>query len=239
MTTAQEFLAAAATEVGYTETPSGSNRTKFAAEAGHINGYAWCMTFLNAIAKRTGLDLPAGVAATAYTPSAAGNFKRAGRWTLTPEVGAWVFFDFPDTVNRIQHVGVVEAIHPDGTITTIEGNTSFDSRGSQANGGAVARRRRTRASVVGYGLPLYTQPAPAPVKPAHVIVKAGSPEAALVKAYPALFGMPVRTLAAGEVQATDNPADVAFGVPVWGTPTQISGADRYETLKKALEHLGW
>lgn len=233
MTTRQEFLAACASEIGYTESPPGSNKTKFAAEAGHPNGYAWCLTGLDAIAKRTGLVLPAGVAGTAYTPSAAGDFKRAGRWTLVPEVGAWAFMDFPDDVRRIQHVAVVEAIHPDGTVTTIEFNTSFDERGSQSNGGAVARRRRRTSLIVGYGLPEYTVEVPA--TPPHVIVKADSPEAALLAAYPTLFGLPVRILAAGTVQATSNPADIAFGVAVWGTPTQIRGADRYETLRLALD----
>lgn len=239
MTTAQEFLAAAASEIGYTENPPGSNRTKFAAEAGHLNGYAWCMTFLNAIAVRTGLDLPPGVLTTAYTPAAAGDFKRAERWTLVPEVGAWAFFDFPDSKYRIQHVGVVEAIHPDGTVTCIEGNTASGTAGSQDNGGTVARRRRNASLVVGYGLPYYTPEPPKLTKEAHVLVREGSPEAALVKAYPNLFGLPVRVLALDEVRATDNSADVAFGLPVWGTPTQIRGRDRYETLRLALEHLNF
>jgi hypothetical protein len=238
MTTAAEFLAAAASEIGYTEitTPAGGNRTKFAAEAGHPNGYSWCLTFLDAIARRTFLELPAGVLATAYTPSAAGDFKRAGRWSEVPQVGAWVFFDFPgDGVNRIQHVAVVEAIHPDGTLTTIEGNTSFDEKGSQSHGGAVARRRRSTSAVKGYGLPLYTEPAVQ--SPPVVIVKDGTPEAALLAAYPALFGRPTRILGVDGVPATSNTADIAFGTPVWGAGTQIRGVDRYDTLRLALAFL--
>ena len=233
MATEQDFLAAAASEIGYTESPAGSNRTKFAAEAGHANGYAWCLTFMVAVARRTKTQVPAAVAGTAYTPSAVQAFKNAGKWTTTPKVGAWAFFDFPDNVNRVQHVGVVEKINADGTITTIEGNTSSGSTGSQTNGGGVFRRKRSRSTVVGYGLPDYASD----VKPKAVIVKSGSPEAALLFVYPALFKRPVRVLEPGDVPATNNPEDIAFGVAVWGAGTQIRGEDRYETLELALKYL--
>jgi surface antigen len=159
MTAASAFLAAAAGEIGYLEAPAGSNRTKFAAEAGHANGYPWCATFLVAIAARVGLELPS---TSAYTPAMANGFRAAGRWHTTPQPGDFAFFDFPDNVRRIQHVAVVEAVNPDGSLTTIEGNTSPSATGSQANGGGVWRRRRARGLVLGYGRPAY-----APALPAH------------------------------------------------------------------------
>lgn len=43
------------------------------------------------------------------------------------------------------HTGIVEAVHSDGTVTTIEGNTSPGDGGSQRDGGGVWRRRRSRS----------------------------------------------------------------------------------------------
>lgn len=163
MATLQEFLRACASEIGYTESPAGSNRTKFAAEANHINGQPWCATFLVAIAKRVGLQLPS---TSPYTPSMANGFKSDGRWSVSPAIGAFAFFDFPDSKYRIQHVGVVESFDAT-TVTTIDGNTSSGPGGSEDNGGGVFRRTRPRSYVVGYGLIDYTQeskPAPVPIK---------------------------------------------------------------------------
>jgi len=67
-----------------------------------------------------------------------------------------VFFDWPDSVNRIQHVGIVEAVEP-AAIVTIEGNTTSGTAGNQSAGDGVWRRRRARnSSIVGYGRPRYT-----------------------------------------------------------------------------------
>ena len=53
-----------------------------------------------------------------------------------------------------QHIGIVESIDGD-TLTTIEGNTSFDDKGSQSNGGAVARKQRNLKYIVGAYRPFY------------------------------------------------------------------------------------
>lgn len=151
--TAQDILKAAAKEIGYTESPSGSNRTKFAAEAGHANGQPWCATFIVAIARRCGLKLPSE---SAYTPSMAEGFKRIGRFDKTPKAGSIAFFDFPDSKYRIQHVGIVEG-YAANHVTCIEGNTSSGPSGSQDNGGGVFRRVRSRGFVVGYGHPNYQE----------------------------------------------------------------------------------
>src|SRR5690606_31668374 len=78
----------------------------------------------------------------------------------------------PDSVRRIQHVGIVEKVISSG-VQTIEGNTSGGSSGSQSNGGGVYRRTRT-SSIVGFGHPAYssteggivTPALPAPSAPA-------------------------------------------------------------------------
>lgn len=78
-----------------------------------------------------------------------------------------MLFDWPgDGVDRISHVGLVEAVNPDGTLTTIEGNTTSGTAGDQRMGGGVWRRRRATSAVVIYGHPAYAgaaaAPAPAP-----------------------------------------------------------------------------
>ena len=85
----------------------------------------------------------------------------------SPRRGAIAFFDFPDRVDRIQHVGLVEAVLPGGRIQTIEGNTSSGVVGSQSDGGGVYRRIRPVTHVALYGYPDYTvegavRPAPRP-----------------------------------------------------------------------------
>ncbi|HYF45701.1 MAG TPA: peptidoglycan-binding protein [Acidimicrobiales bacterium] len=168
MTTVVQFLDACAQDEGYREDPPGSNRTRFAAQAGHPNGFAWCQTWCVAKAKQTRLALPPGVAETAYTPSAVNAWKRAGRWfTDAGQPGDWAYFQF-DGDPQVDHVGIVESVRSDGTLVTIEGNTSSTERGSQSNGGQVARRVRRRALVVGFGRPVFDA-APASKAPASAM----------------------------------------------------------------------
>lgn len=87
-----------------------------------------------------------------YTPSGAAWFKRNGLWGTTPRRGAVVFFRFSG--DRIHHVGIVVGLNSDGSITTIEGNTSPGPAGSQRDGGGVYKRTR-RSGIVGYGYPRY------------------------------------------------------------------------------------
>lgn len=60
-----------------------------------------------------------------------------------PKPGDIVFFDFPgDALDRISHVGIVISNNGNGTVTTIEGNTSLDKKGDQRNGGEVCKKIR-------------------------------------------------------------------------------------------------
>lgn len=162
MSTAYDLIATAAREVGYTESPPGSNKTKFAAEAGHLNGYAWCATFVVAMLRRCGINLPSE---SAYTPTMLNGFIANGmgkRGHAGIAVGDVVFFNW-DGGTLPQHVGIVTFVAGDH-IETIEGNTSPGTAGSQSNGGGVYKRTRPYSSVVGYGRPKYTE-APVPDAP--------------------------------------------------------------------------
>lgn len=158
MPTAEQVLAVARREIGYRE--GANNANKYGAAYG-MNNVAWCMEFIWWIFREAGagsLIHPK----TAYTPTAADWHRSRGQWSTSPRVGDLVFFNWPDSVNRIQHVGIVEAVEANAVVT-IEGNTSGSDSGSQSDGGGVWRRRRARnTSIVGYAHPAYVSPSPTP-----------------------------------------------------------------------------
>jgi len=137
-------------QLGYTESPSGwtvygewwAKRHKkpewWAREA-------WCDMFVAWSANKAGL-LPV-VGDFAFTPGHAQWFKDRGQWGRTPRKGAVVFFDWAGSRNipAVDHVGVVESVRKDGTVVTIEGNTS----------NRVMRRVRSMSLIVGFGYPAY------------------------------------------------------------------------------------
>jgi len=158
--TAAQFLARCRPELGYTERPV--NLTKYAAMAGHPNGNAWCITFLVAMAKATGLKLPYY---GAYSPAMAQAFKNAGRYGTTPRVGAFGFVYHPE-LGRIAHGFVVESLLPDRYTIGINGNSNS---GGSRTGGMVCRVKRSPYRIT-YGYPNYaltsvshTNPWPVPV----------------------------------------------------------------------------
>lgn len=159
------FLHIAASEVGYIEGPA-DNQTKY-----QKANQPWCGAFVNWCAKQVALKIPD----CTYTPAGAKAFNEAGAWSAVtdanPMKGDIVFFDFPaDGIDRISHVGIVEAVNPDGTVTTIEGNTAPDTKGDQRNGGMVARKIRAYkkknrgnlkpslpVAIVGFGRPKFKE----------------------------------------------------------------------------------
>lgn len=96
---------------------------------------------------------------TSYCPTADNWFKAQGRryaWNTTPQRGDVVFFDFSGKHSSRSHVGIIEKVNADGSLATIEGNTSVTS---QDNGGAVMRRTRYKYQVTSYGRPAYASTA--------------------------------------------------------------------------------
>lgn len=160
MSTADAAVAVARNEVGNKEYPSGSNRTKYGRWYG-MDGQPWCAMFVSWVLAKSGID---GFR-HAYTPTGVQLFKSAQRWhtwdtdPTGPEPGDVVFFDFPDSVYRVQHVGFAAAEYNrgSGTVRTIEGNTS---QTSQDNGGEVQERVRPKSYIVGWGRPPYRKPPP-------------------------------------------------------------------------------
>jgi hypothetical protein len=165
--TAEKFVEVALKEVGVVEGPK-DNQTKYGAFTG-ANFVPWCGSFVMWCANQAGFKLPGS---TVYTPSGADAFKKAKSWSdaedAKPLPGDVVYFDFPsDDVHRISHVGIVIKDNGDGTVTTVEGNTS-GAVGDQRNGGMVQKKIRgykknkkgVEVSIVGFGRPKF----PGPVK---------------------------------------------------------------------------
>jgi hypothetical protein len=160
---AAAVLAAARAELGTVESPPNSNRTKYGQAYGW-NGVAWCAIWCWYVFGRAGAA--ALIPKTASTVAMRDWYRARGQWhTSRPQTGDLVFFRFAGNNNPVNHVGLVEAVEPNGALITIEGNTAGTNAGDQRNGGGVYRKRRA-ASIVGFARPAYaTAPASAPHPP--------------------------------------------------------------------------
>jgi surface antigen len=158
MSTAGQVLDVARSQIGTRE--DGNGNQKYGAAYG-MNGQAWCAMFQWWCFREAGAS--GLIPKAAYTPTFAAWFQSHGQADRTPRPGSLVFYNWPgDGVDRIQHVGIVEAVNGDGTITTVEGNTTSGIAGDQSHGGGVWRRRRSTSAVVIYGHPAYDGAAPPP-----------------------------------------------------------------------------
>jgi len=160
-----KFLEIAAGEIGFIEGPA-NNQTKY-----QKANRPWCGAFVNWVAKKAKVKIPD----CTYTPAGARAFVKAKAWqdidNATPEPGDLAFFDFPnDDLERISHVGIVEEVKKNGTVITIEGNTTPDEKRDQRNGGEVCRKvraykKKNRGKVkpslpvfiVGFGRPTFKE----------------------------------------------------------------------------------
>lgn len=159
-----DFVAVAQKEIGTVEGPK-DNETKYGAFT-KANFLPWCGSFVMWCANQVGLKIPNVVGTVAGVEK----FKGIGAWsnpeTAKPKPGDLAFFDFVPGGAPVEHVGIVLKDNGDGTVTTIEGNTSPEHKttGSQANGGEVAERiraykkdnkRKLTAFIVGFGSPKF------------------------------------------------------------------------------------
>jgi len=162
--TAAAVIRVARREIGTVESPTGSNRQKYG-EAYGWNGVAWCAQFCWWVFREAGVA-PL-IPKTAGTELLRKWYRDRNQWTMDPQPGDLVLFKFSKSLSRtVDHVGIVEAVEPGGTLITIEGNTVGGKTGDQRNGGGVHRRRRGRFNVVGFARPDYAPEPPTPPKPA-------------------------------------------------------------------------
>jgi hypothetical protein len=140
-TAGQRALAAAASAVGVTEDPPGSNdgaglATFRASVAGAAPGEPWCAYFASWAAAQAGTPLGDGGRGIGSAEGIAEWAGRTGRLLpagATPSPGDLVLFGS-------RHVGIVESVNADGTLTTVEGNYR----------NAVAQVRRSPLEATGY-----------------------------------------------------------------------------------------
>ena len=130
------------------------------------DGYAWCAMFLLAVlyemkAGRQDCTVPAGTMAvdaearrwvseavnegrplTWHAGVAAWLSSYRHRYAVSQHPHAGDFVVYLDKNGKPYHIGIVESVDGGGWFTTIEGNTSAKGEGVEANGGAVARKKR-------------------------------------------------------------------------------------------------
>lgn len=164
MGTAAGMISVARSLLGLGEDPPGSNHNKVTSWYG-FDG-AWCDMSISYGAGYSD-NLAAVFGKHAWTVEHAQTFQSHGRWHYGlggVTAGDIVFFDWSGSrvISAIDHVGLVEAVHSNGTVTTLEGNASD----------GFFRRLRNSSTVVGYGRPAYgststSTPPPMPTKRRH------------------------------------------------------------------------
>src|SRR3954451_17695388 len=122
---------------GVREIPDGSNRAPAirryeTATRGAMFGAPWCAYFVSYVARQAGAPIGAGGSGIGYVPYIRAWAKQTKRWKATPRAG--------DLITFPQHVGIVENVYKNHTLTTIEGNS----------GNAVRRRWRRWCEAMGY-----------------------------------------------------------------------------------------
>ena len=150
MATARDVLNIARNDLGYKESPAGSNRTKYGEWYG-FNGQPWCMMAIQFWLNQAGVPAPLKTASC-------GAFMRAaqakGCWvTGGYQPGDIVIMDFPGNKAKTDHCGIVVTALTDG-VRTIEGNTGV---GNDSNGGEVMERTRPLSVILGAYRPHYAE----------------------------------------------------------------------------------
>lgn len=174
---AARLVEVALSQLGVAEGPK-DNQTIYGAFT-KANFQPWCGSFVMWCANEAGVKMPN----TVFTPAGAAAFKKAKQWTdaaaAKPMPGDILYCDFSKGMTAgIQHVGIVIKDNGDGTVTTLEGNTAGNEKGSQNNGGEVAKKIRAYKAnkkglpvfVVGFGRPDYAASTANPVPPKTVKV---------------------------------------------------------------------
>ncbi len=134
-----KIIEVAEKEIGYTETPVNSNKTKFGKWFG-FDGVAWCAMFVSWCYDKAGFPLGniGFLKGFAGCQTAVAFFTKTKRITKYPVAGDIVFFDW-NLDGRYDHTGLFVKQIDKYHFETIEGNTSIRN---QSNGGQVMRRIR-------------------------------------------------------------------------------------------------
>ena len=132
-------------EVGYTETPKNSNKTKYGKWFG-FDGVAWCGMFVSWCYDQAGQRLPNIGFSKGFAgcQTAVAWAKKNKKIVTDPQPGDIVFFDWNGD-GRYDHTGIFVRWIDKTTFEAIEGNTSLTN---QSNGGSVMLRTRKNKGVI-------------------------------------------------------------------------------------------
>lgn len=147
---------------GFTKNQGDKNYTIFAKDlykaiGENYQAQPWCDTFIDiCFIKVFGIEQARKYLGgfSSYTPTSANFFKKQGRYSKNPTLGAVVFFK---NEKRIYHTGFVCSIDIENKqFLTIEGNTN-NSDGVVANGGMVCIKRYgfNNKNIDGFGNIIY------------------------------------------------------------------------------------
>lgn len=152
--TAADVIRIARAEVGYHEGYSGGHWNNFQKYSPAVPGLewsqnqAWCATFAAWCFQQAGMPKES-YPVTASCSLGVAWWKKAGRFSEYPAIGAQVFFG----EGGGSHTGIVYAYDAD-SIYTVEGNTN-DSGSAEGDGVYLKKRARRDTYVYGYGYPAY------------------------------------------------------------------------------------
>lgn len=140
-----KIVEVATKEIGYSETPKNSNKTKYGKWFG-LDGVAWCGMFVSWCYAQAESQLPKIGFSKGYAgcQTAVEYFKKNNKITKDPKSGDIVFFDW-NSDKRYDHTGIFVRKIDDNYFESIEGNTSL---GNQSNGGQVMLRKRKYLGVL-------------------------------------------------------------------------------------------
>jgi len=133
-------------EIGQTELPKNSNKTKYG-KWFLWDGVAWCGMFVSWCYDQAGVLLPKiGFSKPGFAgcQSAVAYFRKNKKIVSQPLPDDIVFFDWNGD-GRYDHTGLFVKWIDENHFETIEGNTAI---GNDSNGGKVMRRVRTNKNVL-------------------------------------------------------------------------------------------
>ena len=161
MATVDDLINVELTQLGYTEQPRGSNRTKFGDVFFPGDPALWCAAFQSWALDQIGFQWPTDARYPGKGDPSVGFLKvlaqKHGWWQPAgPQRGDLVCFEWEEDAWP-DHVGIVEHVLDANTISTIEGNSPGPDHTDE-----VARHpRRLDTTIAGFiRLPLDAIPAP-------------------------------------------------------------------------------
>lgn len=140
MTTVQQFLDVARSQLGVHEQPPGSNVTIYG-QAVNLTPASWCMQFVHWVMDHSGVPTLSDVRSRSSVGFMLAEARGRGWTVATPAPGDLVTFIWGQGMSWPDHVGIVEDVHGDGSLSTIEGNAA----GPDGVGDEVARHLRPRS----------------------------------------------------------------------------------------------